>query len=227
MNTSRRWTVLRLGALGLLIFAWSLLLFQLNEVPPGFQHDQMFSARDAMQVVNGDFPIYFASNFGRGPLFMYSAAGVFLLTSGHYVWSLHFTAVIWAMLGLATTVSLARRFLPYAAALFAAALMATSFWFLLAGRLGVESIALLPLATAMFYFLDRGLSRHRLLDFALAGICGGIANYTYLASRTLYLVAPLLAGCVIASLMWQKRHGRPSAFLGQDRPARPAADAAS
>jgi hypothetical protein len=209
VNARCRWTMLRLGALGLLISAWSLLLFQLNEAPPGFQHDQMFDARDAMRVVNGDFPIYFPDNFGRGPLFMYSAAGVFRLTGGHYVWSLHFTAVIWALLGLATALSFMRRYLSDVAALFAAALMATSFWFLLAGRLGLEMIASLPLATAMFYFLDRGLSQHRLLDFALAGICGGVANYAYLASRTLYLVAPLLAAGVIASLLRQKRHDRP------------------
>ena len=45
MNVRCRWTVLRLGALGLLIPAWSLLLFQLNEVPPGFQRNQMFGTR--------------------------------------------------------------------------------------------------------------------------------------------------------------------------------------
>jgi len=182
----------RTGSLTLMLAAWGILLFRLNEVPPGFQHDQTFSALDAMQVLGGHYPIYFPDNFGRGPLFMYSAAGIFRLTGGHWVWSLHFTAVVWGMVALATTLLLARRYVPPAAALFLASLMAGSFWFLLAARLGVESISLLPLATAMLYCLDRGLARHSWPLLALGGVLGGIANYTYLASRALYALAPLL-----------------------------------
>jgi len=188
-----------------MLVAWGLLLFRLDATPPGFQHDQMFSAKDAMEVVNGSYPIYFPDNFGRGPLFMYSAAGMFILTAGRYVWSLHFTAVVWGMLGLAAAITLARRYLSDAAALFAAALMASSFWFLLAARLGVESVALLPLAVAMFYFLDRGLAHHSLRDFAVAGVLGGVANYTYLASRTLYALPLLLLALLSLAMLLQKR----------------------
>ncbi len=194
----------RLGTLLLMLLAWGVLLFHLDGVPPGFQHDQTFSALDAKQVLNGHYPIYFPDNFGRGPLFMYSVAGIFHLTGGHWVWSLHFAAVLWGMLALATTILLARRYLPRAAALFVASLMAGSFWFLLAARLGVESISLLPLATAMLFCLARGLAEHSWPQLMLGGILGGIANYTYLASRTLYLLAPLLLVYLLVSALWNK-----------------------
>ncbi len=185
-----------------LLLAWVLLLFRLDQVPPGLQHDQSFSIRDALQIVSGHFPIYFPDNFGRGPLFMYSAALIMSLVDGHLLWSLRFAAVAWGMAGLATTYVLARRNLPPTAAWMATGLVAGSFWFLLAARLGVESIALLSLATATFYFLDRGLARGKWSDFAIAGLLAGVANYTYLAARTLYALPPLMALYLAGRMLW-------------------------
>jgi hypothetical protein len=197
--------ILRGAVLVLILLAWGLLVYRLDQAPPGFQHDETFSANDAMTVVHGSYPIYFPDNFGRAPLFMYSVAGVFLLTGGHYVWALHFAAALWALLGLAATFSLARRYLASGAALLAAGLMAGSFWFLLAGRLGVESISLLPLAVAMIYLFDRGLSRHSWWAFIFAGVLGGVGIYSYLASRTLYAIVGLLLVYTAVAGWWQAR----------------------
>ncbi len=67
--TDRR-TLWRLGALACLLLAWALLLWRLDDVPPGFQHDQMFDAQDALEVLAGRGRLYFPANFGREPLFM-------------------------------------------------------------------------------------------------------------------------------------------------------------
>ena len=192
MNPNYRRSLYVVARVGLFLFAWALLLFRLNDVPPGFQHDQTFTGLDALEVLSGRFPIYFPANFGREPLFMYSVAAMFGLTDGRFVWSLRFAAVLWGMLGLATTLVYARRTLSEGAALIAAALMATSFWFLMAARLGLEPIALLPLAMAFLYLLDRGLERPSLPFLAAAGFVGGVAVYTYLAARALILLIPLL-----------------------------------
>ncbi len=174
--------------------AWLLLLFRLDSVPSGFQHDQTFDSLNALEVVGGHFPIYFPANFGLDPAFMYAAAGVFRLIGGHYVWGIRFTAAIFAMLGLAVTLIFARQYLGRCAALFATALTAGSFWFLFAGRLGLEPIALLPPAVACFYFLARTEPRPSLSAYLLAGVMAGAANYTYLAARTLYAL-PLILLC--------------------------------
>jgi len=217
----------RMALLGLFLAAWGILLYRLNDVPPGFQHDQTFNTMDAIDVLSGRHTIYFPANFGREPIGIYSAAGVFMITGGHYAWGLRFSSVFWAMLGLATTVAFARRYLSRGAALLAAALMAGSFWFLFAARLGLEPMALLPLAVAMLYLLARGLAplggacgveRRSFADFAWAGLAGGLAVYTYLAARSLFLLPILLLVYeIFAARLGRRRYGGGPACLAGAR----------
>jgi hypothetical protein len=215
VNPKHRRRLYLVARVSLFLAAWALLLFRLNDVPPGFQHDQTFTSLDALDVLAGHFPIYFPANFGREPLFMYSVAGLFGLMGGHFVWSLRFTSVLWGMVGLAVTLALARRFLFEGAALFATALMAASFWFLFAARLGLEPIALLPLSIAFLYLLLRGLERPSFPVLAAAGLVGGIAIYTYLAARTLFLVIPLLL--LYEGVVWIRRRRSAGGQSGEQR----------
>lgn len=187
---------------------WLLLLVRLDSVPPGFQHDQTFDSLNALEVVGGHFPIYFPANFGLDPLFMYAAAGIFRMLGGHYVWGIRFTSAIFAMLGLAFTLIFARRYLGRGGALLATALTAGSFWFLFAGRLGLEPIALLPPALACFYFLARTELRPSFSDYLLAGVMAGVANYTYLAARTLYALPLILLGYEAVRVLLARLRGR-------------------
>ena len=59
---STRWLTIALFCV-----AWLLLLFRLDAVPPGFQHDQTFDAMNALQVVGGEYSLYFPVNFGLAP----------------------------------------------------------------------------------------------------------------------------------------------------------------
>lgn len=198
----------RLGALLVLLLAWGLLLFRLNQVPPGFQHDQTFFTADALAIGPGNYPIYFPENFGRDPLGIYAASLMLHLVDGHYVWSLRFTSVMAGMVGLALSLNLARRYLSPAATLLAGALMAGSYWFLFTSRLGLEPALLIPLATAAIYFLHRGLSQGRWRDFVLAGLAGGLAIYSYLASRMLYLLVGLLLAYELGGWVLRRLRGR-------------------
>ncbi len=208
-------TAYRLGAVLVLLLAWALLLLKLGDVPPGFQHDQMFNSRDALDVLQGRFQLYFPSNFGREPLGIYSAALAFLLAGGRYVWSLRFASVAWGMLGLALSLVMARRYLSRPAALLAVVLLGTSFWFLFLARLGLEPASLLPFAVAMVYFLARGLERLSFRDLGLAGLCGGLAIYTYPAGRSLFGLPILLIGYELAS--WLIDRWRPGAVAATPR----------
>lgn len=185
-------SLVRWAAIAVLLSGWALLLFRLDQAPPGLQHDQMFNSRDALAVLRGNHSFYFEANFGREALGIYAAAAVMGLADGHPVWSLRFTSVIWGMLGLAATLALARRYLPPWGALLATALLAGSFGFLFAARLGLEPIALAPLAVLAIYLLDRGLARRSWRNLAAAGALAGLATYTYLASRALFALPILL-----------------------------------
>ena len=204
----RRWY--RVGALAIVLAAWALLLFRLNDAPPGLQHDQMFNSLDALSIGRGNLPIYFPANFGREALGIYPVAAMFRLAGGHFVWSLRFTSVLWGMLALSLTLALARRYLSRGGALLAAALLAGSFWFLFTARLGLEPAALIPLATATIYFLHRGLSGRAWRDFIAAGVMGGLSIHTYLAARGLFALLALLLGYEAISWLLGKLRRRQS-----------------
>ena len=208
----------RLGVLVLLLATWALLLFRLNDVPPGFQHDQMFNSLDALSIGRGRpaFPLYFPANFGREALGIYPVALIFKLAGGHFVWSLRFTSVLWGMAALSLTVVLALRYMPRAAALIAGALLAGSFWFIFTTRLGLEPALLIALATGTIYFLSRGLASRAWRDFAAAGLLGGLAVHTYLASRGLFVLLALLLGYeLLGWLLHRLRNKEPRLSLRQ------------
>ncbi|MEZ4767844.1 MAG: glycosyltransferase family 39 protein [Caldilineales bacterium] len=196
----------------ILLAAWALLLFRLNDVPPGLQHDQMFNSFDALSIGRSNLPIYFPANFGREALGIYPVALMFQLAGGHFVWSLRFTSVLWGMVALCLTLVLARRYLARGGALVAAALLAGSFWFLFTARLGLEPAALIPLATGTIYFLHRGLSRRAWRAFIAAGVMGGLSIHTYLASRGLFALAALLLGYEAIGWLLPKLRGQRTRF---------------
>ena len=53
----------RLAILALLLAAWALLLYRLNAIPPGFQHDQTFNTLDALEVLRGKLRLYYPGQF--------------------------------------------------------------------------------------------------------------------------------------------------------------------
>jgi len=54
--------------------AAALRFFALGEIPPGLYHDEAFNGLDALRVLAGHWPVYFAANRGREPLFIYLIA---------------------------------------------------------------------------------------------------------------------------------------------------------
>lgn len=207
----------RLTVLALLLAAWGLLLFRLDTIPPGFQHDQMFNTLDALDVLSGRFQLYFPANFGREPLGIYLSALSIGLSGGNVVWGLRFGTVMAGMAALAATFVLARRYLTYGGALLATALLAGSFWFIFTARLGLEPMLVVPLATIMLYLLNRGMARGSTADLALAGLAGAAAVYSYPAGRVLFAVAPLMLLHELIVGWWA---GRRAIRAGAARPKR-------
>ena len=66
-------------------------------MPPGLQHDEVFHGHDAVTVLLGYRPLYFTSNAGNEPLFIYLMSltvGLF----GHNAWGIRLAAVICGLL---------------------------------------------------------------------------------------------------------------------------------
>src|SRR5512141_2199296 len=152
----RRWTPFLL----ILIMAAALRLTALDRVPPGLQHDEVFHGHDAVTVLLGYHPLYFTSNAGNEPLFIYLMSltvGLF----GHNEWGIRLAAVICGLLTLLFTTLWIRRAYNDRTALIAAALLAVSFWPLFLSRVGLRAASMPMMAALSAWLLFEGMERIR------------------------------------------------------------------
>lgn len=168
-----------------------LRLYALDRLPPGLYHDEAYNGLDALNVLQGQHPIFFEANNGREPLFIYLVAlSVSLL--GRSPLAIRLVAALLGILTVPATYWMVRQLLGRREALLAALVTATTFWHLNLSREGFRAVSL-PLFTALWLgFLARALRRRGRYDWALAGIFLGLSFYTYLAARFAPLALLLL-----------------------------------
>ena len=189
-----RWEIVLLVAI--LLIAAFFRLYRLEAAPPGLQHDEVFHGHDASTVLQGAHRVYFESNAGNEPLFVYLVAGTIALFGANYL-GIRFAAVLCGLVTIIFTYLLARKAFGYRVALFAGAGLAVSFWPVFMSRVGLRAASLPPMAAATAYFFwaglckkqeARGKRKWRGAYFGLAGVFMGGTLYTYPASRMIPLV---------------------------------------
>jgi 4-amino-4-deoxy-L-arabinose transferase-like glycosyltransferase len=168
--------------IGTIALAAALRLFALGEIPPGLYHDEAFNGLDALKVLTGQWPIYFAANHGREPLFIYLiAATVGLL--GRTPGALRLTAAICGTLTIPITYLMVRAWFNRRVGLLSAAILAITLWHVHLSRVGFRAITL-PLMTALALWLGaRAYRSRRRRDWLLAGLVYGLCFYAYLPIR--------------------------------------------
>jgi 4-amino-4-deoxy-L-arabinose transferase-like glycosyltransferase len=197
----KRW----LPILLVLLLAAALRLIALPGVPPGLQHDEVFHGHDAVTVLLGYRPLYFTSNAGNEPLFIYLMSltvGLF----GHTAWGIRLAAVICGLLTVLFTYLWIRRAYNDRTALMAAALMSVSFWPIFLSRVGLRAASVPMMAALSAWLLFEALQRQQRRWFIAAGVALGVALYTYPAARTLPIVYVLFFA--LYSLLTRKLHRR-------------------
>ncbi|MBN1815082.1 MAG: glycosyltransferase family 39 protein [Anaerolineae bacterium] len=168
----------------------------LGDIPPGLYHDEAFNGLDALEVLEGRWPIYFAANNGREPLFIYLiAATVGLL--GRTPGAIRLAAAISGTFTIPTTYLMARAWFNRRASLLSATILAITLWHVHLSRIGFRAVTL-PLTTSLALWLGaRAYRSRRWHDWLLAGLFYGLCFYAYLPARfspitliifTLYLI---------------------------------------
>ncbi len=216
----RRW----LPILFILLIAAALRLIALDAVPPGLQHDEVFHGHDAVTVLLGYHPLYFTSNAGNEPLFIYLMSATIGLL-GHNVFGIRLAAVICGLFTVLFTYLWIRRAYNQRTALIAAALLAVNFWPLFLSRVGLRAASVPMLVSLAVWLYFRGIQNcpypphsgggplgaeagshkaKRLVPMTLAGIALGLSIYTYPASRVLPIVFFLF--WILHSLFSKKIH---------------------
>lgn len=167
---------------GLIILAAVLRLWGLTVIPPGLYRDEASNGLDALSVLDGNRPVYFAANNGREPFFIYGIAlSVALL--GRSPGAIRVMAALLGTLTVPLVYLMAREMSGRRLALLAATLTAITVWPLALSRIGFRAISM-PLVIALaLWLLWRGQRTGHRWHFVLAGLCFGAAFYTYLAAR--------------------------------------------
>ncbi|TET53411.1 MAG: hypothetical protein E3J64_03585, partial [Anaerolineales bacterium] len=193
-----------------LLPALMLRLWQLDDVPPGFTHDEAGHGHDAVTILEGARPIYQRVGYGREPLYDYIVAGVMGLT-GLRAEALRLTSVLLGTGALAVMYLWARSAFGQAPALAAIAFQAASFWGLSTSRQSLRSGLLPLLFTACVYCYWRAVqglgeepaggaqSGPRRLWMVAFALLVGATLYSYLPARLLWLIFPVFVGYLAAT----------------------------
>lgn len=205
------------GCLLLLLFALALAVrfYQLDTIPVGLYNDEAAYANDALRVQQGEFAVFFESNGGREPLFIYMLALAFTLF-GSTPQVIRATAALVGALTVPVTyllVTAAARFEQADPArpvqtrptqarwmgLLVGLFMAFSYWHISFSRLGFRAITLPLVMSLAFWFVWRAWRRLRgeprlpWSDLLAGGALLGLTLYTYTAGRMVVVLFALLA----------------------------------
>jgi hypothetical protein len=167
-------------------------LYRIDTVPPCVFFDVAQNGVDVTEVYEGRrFPLMFEAGEDvkgrtREPLFLYMAAGMFLIV-GPTVTALHLTG---AVSGIATVLAfhlLCRRLFGLRIAVIAAILLAVGRWHVTLSRIGLRAI-LVPFFLVLSVWAAARLAERRTrARAALVGVVLGLGWYTYQA----FWIAPV------------------------------------
>jgi 4-amino-4-deoxy-L-arabinose transferase-like glycosyltransferase len=207
----------------LLAFAWRV--WAIDRIPPGLSHDEAYNGVTAIQVLEGQRPIFFEINKGIEPLIIYLEALAFAAFGIGPV-PMRLVNVACGMLTVALIYPLAVRLCNRRVALLAMAGVAISFWAIFTSRLALRAVTLPPLLLLTLYlywyflikrsqFIRQGRSArlwrpfgtiHNLLFTLLTGLTAGATMYTYLSSRFVPLLLLAVFGVQLLHRQITRRH---------------------
>jgi len=201
MRTLRKLVIEWWPVLALMLIAGVLRFFELGAWPPGLYHDEAYNGLDALRVLAGDHPLYFAANHGREPFFIYLVT-MSVGWLGRSVYAVRFPAAIVGTLLIPAAYFMARELFGRRVGLLTAAITTITLWPIHLSLIGFRA-GLLPL----FIALSIGLGVHayrsgRALHWIIIGVVYGLSFYTYLASR----FTPLALGVMLIILLLARRN---------------------
>jgi 4-amino-4-deoxy-L-arabinose transferase-like glycosyltransferase len=182
MKTLRKVLIEWWPVLLLTLIAGTVRFYELGAWPPGLYHDEAYNGLDALRVLAGERPLYFAANHGREPFFIYLVS-MSVGWLGRSVYAVRLPAALIGTLLIPAAYFMARELFGRRVGLLTAAIAAITLWPLHLSLIGFRAGSL-----PLFVALTIGLGVHayrsgRVLHWIIAGIVYGLSFYTYLASR--------------------------------------------
>jgi len=215
MTLSRRLLFNRLLIVGIILIGVFFRLHQITHLPPGDGFDPAYYGLDALRILDGEWPIYLATNYGREPMFSYLVAVLFLAL-GPGTLAIHLASAFVAILTIPAVYLVADElfkvgkggFLRQYGGPLAALILALSYWHLTWSRFSVRAILIPLFVSATIFFLLRGFRKGGSREFAAAGVFLGLSLYTYQLAQLLPLI-------ILLAFLYHAVRRR--AFTRQDR----------
>lgn len=190
-------------ALAFLLIGAFARIWMYGEAPPGIQHDEMFKAIEATNLIEkGDFRLFYPSNQGHeGSIVWWMAIAYTLVGSSSLM--MRFPTLVFGMLTLALFYRVIADLYRPSIALIAMGLMSVSFWPIFIARVGFRSGTLPFFVLLVVWGLWRILYRNphdpkpRFRTALWTGFSLGFALYTYASSFTLFLTYFAFLFCLI------------------------------
>jgi hypothetical protein len=161
-------------------------LYQIQQIPPGDGFDPAYYGLDALRILDGERPVYLATNFGREVLFSYLVAIVYAIV-GSGAFGIHLASAFISILTIPVVFLVAEEFFitqssrlmrSFGGGL-AGLITAVSFWHLIWSRYSVRATLIPFFAALLSFFLLRALRLRRRRYFFLTGVVLGMSFYTY------------------------------------------------
>jgi len=190
----------------ILLAAFALRMVAIDHAPAGLSHDEAANGIAALDVLHGQFRIFYEINKGIEPLIIW-LEGLAFYGLGIGPVQLRMVNIFAGLLTVALVYPLSVRLFGRRVALLALAGLAVLFWAVFVSRLTLRAVLLPPLLLLTLYLFWRALfGRRPLLFFALSGVAAGVTMYTYLSSRFVPLILLTLFAYQLLCRKITRRH---------------------
>jgi 4-amino-4-deoxy-L-arabinose transferase-like glycosyltransferase len=204
------------------VAAIALRVYAIDRLPPGLFADESVEGLDALDVMAGNLNIWFHSQLGREPIYVYLVALSYQIF-GVTPLATRLPSIIAGLATIPATFFLVRewaiqlfeRARATRLALLSTGLLAISFWHIQMTR-DAHRDTLLPLVEAIgYFFLWRGMRTRDWRYYAGAGAILGLAIYTYSPGRFVsifiaaFFVIELAIHLAKKSAQWARRFQSP------------------
>jgi 4-amino-4-deoxy-L-arabinose transferase-like glycosyltransferase len=173
--------VVAVSAIGLLALA--LRVINLDGIPPTLGGDEGSQGVEALKILRGELRNPFVTSWMSVPTMSFFFNALTIGPLGHTAFALRLP---WALIGTATVLivfALTRRLKGLAMALMVGVLLAAYHYHIHYSRLGSNQVADAFFMAAAFFFLYRAYDEGGMLNWVMAGIVAGVAQYFYAGAR--------------------------------------------
>jgi 4-amino-4-deoxy-L-arabinose transferase-like glycosyltransferase len=170
--------------------AFSARFIDLAWLPYAMRNDEGQVGLSAFKILSGEDSNFFTTSWAAEPVWSFVPNAIAISLLGNSLTALRLVSVLTGALSVVSLYLLAREAFGRETAFLAAPGLAGLAWHIHFSRLAVHNIVdSLTSATAL-WLIYRALRRGQATDFLWAGLITGLAIYTYVGSRLVFLLIP-------------------------------------